>query len=55
MAIADDGELIVLAPGVEKFGEDPSIDALIRRYGYRTTPAIMNFLQESLELRDSLW
>lgn len=31
MAIADGGELIVMAPGVTKFGEDPGIDALIRR------------------------
>jgi hypothetical protein len=31
MAIADGGELIVLAPGVRKFGEDPAIDTLIRK------------------------
>ncbi len=35
MAMADGGELIILAPGVEKFGEDPECDRLIRRYGYR--------------------
>ncbi len=35
MAIADGGELIVLAPGVDKFGEDSEIDRLIRKYGYR--------------------
>jgi len=35
MAIADGGELLVLAPGVDKFGEDPVNDALIRKYGYR--------------------
>ncbi|MCQ2414418.1 MAG: lactate racemase domain-containing protein [Clostridia bacterium] len=35
MAIADGGELIVLAPGVERFGEDPACDRLIRKYGYR--------------------
>ena len=33
MAMADGGELIVLAPGVEKFGEDETIDKLIRKYG----------------------
>jgi carbohydrate kinase (thermoresistant glucokinase family) len=32
--IADGGELIVLAPGVRKFGEADGIDALIRRHGY---------------------
>lgn len=31
MAIADGGELVVMAPGVDKFGEDPGIDALIRK------------------------
>ena len=35
MAIADGGELIVLAPGVRQFGEDKQMDALIRKYGYR--------------------
>ncbi|MBR4953444.1 MAG: DUF2088 domain-containing protein, partial [Oscillospiraceae bacterium] len=35
MAIADGGELIVLAPGVERFGEDMTVDKLIRKYGYR--------------------
>ena len=35
MAMADGGELIVLAPGVTKFGEDPQVDKLIRKYGYR--------------------
>lgn len=35
MAIADGGELLVLAPGVERFGEDTQVDALIRKYGYR--------------------
>ncbi len=34
MAIADGGELVVLAPGVERFGEDRAVDALIRKYGY---------------------
>lgn len=44
MAIADDGELIVLAPGVARFGEDKRIDELIRKYGYRTTPVRHTFL-----------
>ncbi len=35
MAMADGGELIILAPGVERFGEDAACDALIRKYGYR--------------------
>lgn len=35
MAMADGGELIILAPGVERFGEDDKVDVLIRKYGYR--------------------
>ena len=37
MALADGGELLILAPGVERFGEQPEVDALIRKYGYRGT------------------
>ncbi|MGN0852820.1 MAG: lactate racemase domain-containing protein [Kiritimatiellia bacterium] len=35
MAMADGGELIILAPGVRRFGEDETVDRLIRKYGYR--------------------
>lgn len=54
MAIADGGELIVLAPGVTRFGEDPAIDLLIRRHGYRGTPATVAALATDLELAASL-
>ena len=35
MAMADGGELVILAPGVRKFGEDPLNDGIIRKYGYK--------------------
>jgi nickel-dependent lactate racemase len=54
MAIADGGELVVLAPGVKTFGEDPQIDVLIRKYGYRTTPEIMGFMQNNVDLQGNL-
>ena len=54
MAMADDGELIVLAPGVSSFGEDAEIDRLIRKYGYRTTPEIMSYLDEGEDLQENL-
>jgi hypothetical protein len=54
MAIADGGELIVLAPAVKTFGEDEEIDRLIRKYGYRTTPEIMQFVDQQDELRNNL-
>jgi nickel-dependent lactate racemase len=54
MAIADGGELIVLAPEVKTFGEDPDIDKLIRKYGYRTTPEVMKFIDDEADLRSNL-
>ena len=47
MAIADGGELIVLAPGVKTFGEDRQIDGLIRKYGYAGTPRVMQLVRET--------
>jgi nickel-dependent lactate racemase len=55
MAIADGGELVVIAPGLAQFGEDPTIDRLIRRYGYRTTPEIVRMMEApGNELADNL-
>ncbi len=54
MAIADDGELIVLAPALKEFGEDPTIDKLIRKFGYCGTPATLNYVEEDEELRSNL-
>lgn len=54
MAIADGGELVVLAPGVRSFGEDPAIDGLIRKYGYRTTPEILGFVSANSDLGENL-
>ena len=54
MAIADAGELIVLAPGVRTFGEDAAIDRLIRRFGYRGTPATLDAVRTQPELAANL-
>jgi len=54
MAIADGGELIVLAPGVERFGEDNGIDALIRKYGYCGREAVLRLVKEHDDLRGNL-
>ncbi len=54
MAIADGGELVVLAPEVGTFGEDKEIDRLIRKYGYRTTPEVMKAVDENEDLRNNL-
>jgi nickel-dependent lactate racemase len=54
MALADGAELIILAPGVKEFGEDPTIDKLIREFGYRDTPATLEAVKRSEELRANL-
>jgi nickel-dependent lactate racemase len=54
MALADDAELIVLAPGVHEFGEDAAIDALIRKYGYCGTPATLEAVKQDPELANNL-
>ncbi len=54
MAIADRGELIVLAPGLKGFGEDPGIDQLIRKYGYRSTAEIMEAVRDHADLGGNL-
>jgi nickel-dependent lactate racemase len=54
MAMADEGELIVLAPALREFGEDKEIDRLIRKYGYRGTPATLKALKENDELLRNL-
>lgn len=54
MALADQGELLVVAPGVARFGEDPGIDELIRKYGYQGTPRTLEAVRSEPELRASL-
>jgi nickel-dependent lactate racemase len=54
MAMADNGELIILAPGLKEFGEDKEIDRLIRKYGYRGTPATLKSTDENTELKNNL-
>ena len=54
MAIADNGHLVVLAPGVRTFGEDESIDALIRKYGYRPSVEVMKLVKENDDIQQNL-
>ncbi len=54
MAIADGGELVVLAPAVKTFGEDPEIDRLIRKYGYRTSPEVKQLVDQNMDLEANL-
>jgi nickel-dependent lactate racemase len=54
MALADGAELIVLAPEVHEFGEDKTIDKLIRKYGYCGTPATLEAVKNDPELAGNL-
>ena len=52
--MADGGELIVLAPGLSQFGEDPQIDRLIRKYGYVGTERILQSVKANDDLKQNL-
>jgi len=54
MAMADGGELLIIAPGLERFGEDMGIDALIRKHGYRPAKVIREKVSADAELANSL-
>ena len=54
LAMADGGELIVVAPGVSRFGEDPVVDALIRRHGYHGRDAALEAMASDPELAANL-
>jgi nickel-dependent lactate racemase len=51
-AMADGGELIIIAPGLKRFGEQDEVDKIIRKYGYCGTPKIMNLWKENEDLQD---
>jgi hypothetical protein len=52
MALADGGQLIIIASGLERFGEQPEVDALIRKYGYTGTPHIKDLLRRNADMQD---
>jgi len=54
LAIADGGELVIVAPGVKAFGEDPEIDRLIRKHGYHGRERTLARVQSDPELAECL-
>ena len=52
MALADFGELIILAPGLKRFGEQPEVDQFIRKYGYCGTPKVMELFKKNADMQD---
>lgn len=54
MAMAEGGELIVLASAVERFGEDDEVDELIRKYGYRGRLEILDLYEAEEDLQENM-
>lgn len=54
MVMADNSQLIIIAPGVKEFGEDNEINRLIRKYGYVGSEKILDLVEKNLELRKNL-
>jgi nickel-dependent lactate racemase len=54
MAMDDGGELLILAPGLERFGEDGGVDKLIRKYGYRPSRTILELAEKEKEIAENL-
>jgi nickel-dependent lactate racemase len=52
MAMADGGELLILAPGLERFGEQDDVDRFIRKYGYCGTPKCMKMYKDNDDMKD---
>jgi nickel-dependent lactate racemase len=52
MALADGADLLIIAPGLLRFGEQESVDRLIRKYGYRGTPQTLKQYRENSDLRE---
>jgi nickel-dependent lactate racemase len=52
MALADGADLLIIAPGLQRFGEQESVDHLIRKYGYRGTPHTLKQYKENSDLRE---
>jgi nickel-dependent lactate racemase len=52
MALADGGELLVIAPGLERFGEQPEVEALIRKYGYTGTERILRLYRTEPDMQE---
>ena len=51
-AMADGGELIIIAPGLKRFGEQDEVDKIIRKYGYSGTEKVVKHWKENEELQD---
>jgi nickel-dependent lactate racemase len=51
-AMADGGELVIIAPGLKRFGEQDDVDKVIRTFGYSGTKKIMKLRKKHEELNE---
>jgi nickel-dependent lactate racemase len=51
LAICDGGELLIIAPGLERFGEQDGVERLIRRYGYTGRDRILQLYRTEADLQ----
>ena len=51
-ALANNGELIIIAPGLKRFGENREADKIIREYGYSGTAKIIENWKKDKKLQD---
>jgi hypothetical protein len=43
---------VIIAPGLTRFGEQPEVDALIRKYGYCGTAQVIDGYRANADMRD---
>ena len=48
MAVADGGDLIILAPGVKAFGENEEMDNMTRTYGYKGRDYVLDLFNKGV-------
>ncbi len=54
LAMADNGELLIIAPGLRGFGESDISDRLIRKYGYIGRDRVLQLVAANGELQERL-
>lgn len=54
MAIADGGELLIIAPDLQGCGEDAGHDRLIKKYGYISRDEVLEAVKNNEDLRNNL-
>jgi hypothetical protein len=54
LALADDAELTIIAPGLKEFAEDEELDSMVQKYGYRGSEYILDQTEHQQDLSENL-